>query len=125
MMTIYRSESEARCALQQLQSERRNNSTENWNELYEKTITTNLVIRGVPEVERNDDQLNALVGVIFSSVDKEEAQQMATCTLLGKNNTNTTNRPIVVYFKNEGPKIAIMMAEHSTHLSCNMEQSLE
>lgn len=85
----------------------------NVNEINQKLLARNIVIRGVPVIETNSDQLNILVRAVLSTLDvSPEHKRVAKTHRFGKKiDKKGTDRPILVRLANEECKEAILEAK--------------
>lgn len=95
----------------------------NMNEINQSLLSRNLVIRGVPEIEKNSVQLNVLVKAVLFAMDvSPEHQRVSTAFRLGKkDDKKNTDRPILVRLVNEECREAIINAKRKKKdLNCSM-----
>lgn len=83
------------------------------NEINQKLLSRNLVIRGIPEIENNSAQLNVLVQAVFFTLDvPPEYRRVSVAHRFGnKDEKKNTDRPILVRLVSEECKEAIINAK--------------
>lgn len=87
------------------------------NRLKQDNLARNLLIKGVPEIEKDNDHLKIMVGLIFEKLRFPTQMTYIDCYRIGRKKENTC-RPIVVVVFNVGLKNVIIRDKRSMKLSC-------
>lgn len=95
----------------------RNGHTVQINRLKQDNISRNLLIKEVPELEKDNDQLKSMVRTIFHKLRYDISLTYEDCYRIGRMKDNTC-RPIVVVLPNVGLNNLIIRDKRPIRLSC-------
>lgn len=96
-------------------------------ELQQQALSLDIVVKGIPEIERNNNELQIIVQTLFSAIDcSTHINDVTDVRRIGRkqstdNNTatsNVNNRPIVIKMKNNDYKQIILKAKRKKQITC-------
>lgn len=87
------------------------------NRLKQDNLSRNLLIKGVPELEKHNDHLKSMVGTIFNKLRFNLSLTFVDCYRIGRKKENTC-RPVVVVLPNVGLKNLIIREKRTTKFTC-------
>lgn len=89
-------------------------------QIQQRMLSSNVIIRGIAELEQNKEQLDTLVAATFTALQiPSEANNIVRSSRLGKRSKDTV-RPILVHLSNEMSKLKVMQAKRQIRLNCQM-----
>lgn len=90
------------------------------NALQQDKLNANLIIRGIPEIERKPEDLSDMVLYLFSKVSTKCSKENVTLTIrLGNKNNEGKKRPILVKLTDEVLKTEIMSELKKQRFNCS------
>lgn len=87
------------------------------NRLKQDNLSRNLLIKGVPELEKENDHLKGMVGTILQKLRFNFPLTFVDCYRIGRMRENTC-RPIVVVLPNVNLKNVIIRVKRTTRMTC-------
>lgn len=91
------------------------------NTLQQDKLARDLIIRGVPNVDTDEDGLLTLTNLMLKKINCDKPYNISSIQRVGRNDVEQASkfRPILVQFEHETQKDNVLLAKKKVKLSCN------